>query len=320
MVAWVAVTVETAPEPGSTLAQQVGRRIDPRSPQDAQNLLEELILRSPAAAADVDTRVSITFDPKRSLERLPDLADQVAEVSRILVGMESALAECGVGVLGRATPAELSGIMRTAYDPVQRGEVNALLAAGDKEGADELLKWGESGPVSHDESWGEYHHDSGWSVTWSWHEAPRQQVQSNVLAPLLSPGRWPRRVTMLYRPLSAEAAARELENEVNAATIRELVRQKQGRDETARDRADNERAHQAAREEAIGAGVVRMSLYVTVTVTDLRDLPTACADIESRAARSKIRLRRLYASQAAGFAVTLPAGIHPAHAAGRGRK
>lgn len=320
MVAWVAVTVETAPEPGSTLAQQVGRRIDPRAPEDARALLEELVLRSPAAAADVDTRVSITFDPRRSLERLPDLADQVAEVSRVLVGMESALGECGVSVLGRSTAAELAGIMRTAYDPLQRGQVNALLAGGDAEGADELLRWGECGPVSHDEDWGEYHHDSGWSVSWSWYEAPRQQVHSNVLAPLFSPGRWPRRVTMLYRPLSAEAAARELENEVNAATIRDMVRQKQGRDETARDKADNERAHQAAREEAIGAGVVRMCMYVTVTVTNYADLATACADVESRAARCKIRLRRLYASQGAGFATTLPAGIHPSHATTRGRR
>ena len=66
--------------------------------------------------------------------------------------------------------------------------------------------------------------------------------------------------------------------------------------------------------------MVRKSLYVTVTVPDYDDLPTACADVESRAARSKIRLRRLYASQAAGFAVTLPAGIHPAHATNRGRR
>jgi hypothetical protein len=320
MVAWVAVTVETAPEPGSTLAQQVGRRIDPRSPVDAQQLLHELIMRSPAAAADVDTRVSITFDPKRSMEKLPDLADQVAEVSRLLVGLESTLAECGVGVLGRATAAELAGIMRTAYDPLARGEVNALLASGDDESAAQMLRWGESGPVAHDEDWNEYHHDSGWSVSWSWYEAPRQQVHSNVLAPLLSPGRWPRRVTLLYRPLSAEAAATELENEVNAATIRDMVRQKQGRDETARDKADNQRAHQAAREEASGAGVVRMCMYITVTVTDYDDLSTACADIESRAARSKIRLHRLYASQSAGFAATLPAGIHPSHATTRGRK
>jgi len=319
LVAWVAVTVETAPEPGSTLVQEVNRRIEPGSPQDAQELLRELVLCSPGASADVATRVSITFDPARSFERLPDLADQAAEVSRLLTGMESSLAECGVSVLGRASAAELAGIVRTAFDPLSRGDVNAMLAAGD-EGTAELLRWGDAGPVSHDEEWDAYHHDSGWSVTWGWFEPPRQQVTSNVLIRLLSPGRWPRRVTVLYRPLSAESAARELENEVNAATIRKMVRQKQGRDETARDSADQERAHQAAREEAVGAGVVRMTMYVTVTVTNPAELATACADVESRGQQSKIRLRRLYAGQAAGFATTLPAGIHPAHAATRGHK
>jgi hypothetical protein len=127
-------------------------------------------------------------------------------------------------------------------------------------------------------------------------------------------------VTLLYRPFSAASAARELENEVNASTIRTMMRQKQGRDETARDAADHQRARQAAREEAIGAGVVRMTMYVTVTVEDRADLPTACAEIEGRALQSKIRLRRAYGSQAAAFAVGLPAGVHPVHAAGRGRR
>jgi hypothetical protein len=63
-----------------------------------------------------------------------------------------------------------------------------------------------------------------------------------------------------------------------------------------------------------------MSMYLTVTVQDEQDLAAAVADIESRADQSKIRLRRLYGSQAAGFAATLPAGVHPAHLSTRGRR
>jgi len=51
-----------------------------------------------------------------------------------------------------------------------------------------------------------------------------------------------------------------------------------------------------------------MSLYGTATVTDPGPLAEAIADIESRADQSKIRLRRLYGGQAAGFATTLPTG------------
>ncbi|WP_206691311.1 SCO6880 family protein [Quadrisphaera sp. INWT6] len=324
LVAWVAVTVDTAPEPGSTLARNVASRLHPEAPADVLALLRELILRSPAAAADVDTRVSITFDPSRAGERLPDLADRTAEVARALTGMEAALGECGVTVLGRATAAELAGTVRTAFDPASRGDVNTLLddalPSSSGAGTCPLLAWGEAGPVAAEDSWGTYRHDSGTSVSWAWHEAPRQQVTANVLTRLLSPGRFPRRVTLLFRPLPAGAAARVLESQVNAAAFRDAYRRSQGRDATARDIADRERAVAAAREEALGAGVVLMSLYVTTTVLDGDDdtaLAAAIADTEARADQSKVRLRRLWGSQALGFATTLPAGLHPAHVAGR---
>ena len=98
---------------------------------------------------------------------------------------------------------------------------------------------------------------------------------------------------------------------VNAAAFRDALRAAQKRDENARDRADKERALRAAREEAAGAGVGLMSMFVTVTVLDEDELGRAVADIESRAEVAKIRLRRLWASQAAGFATTLPCGLCP---------
>src|SRR3954454_5170231 len=63
LVRAVAVTVESAPEPGTTLQDAVLPRIAPGAPADVQALMRELVARSPAASADVDTRVSITFDP-----------------------------------------------------------------------------------------------------------------------------------------------------------------------------------------------------------------------------------------------------------------
>ena len=63
-------------------------------------------------------------------------------------------------------------------------------------------------------------------------------------------------------------------------------------------------ARQAADEEARGAGVSLLGLYVTATVTDPALLPRATADTEAAAEASKIRLQRLYRSQAAGFTVS----------------
>jgi hypothetical protein len=307
-IRWVSVTVDTAPDPGSTLADHVAERLDPAAPVSARQLVHELVRRSPAAAADVDTTVSITFDPAASPAKPKDLPAAAAEFGRMLHGLTAALASCGVTVLGRCSAAELAGAVRTAFDPAARGEVSRLLQTGDPNG---LLTWADAGPIGAEESWDRYRHDSGVSVVWGWHEAPRQAVHADVLARLVAPGLYPKRVTLQYRPLSAGAAARTLEHEVNAAAFRAEVGRRQGRDATARDLADQERARRAAAEEAMGAGVSLVSLYAAVTVTDEADLPTAVADVEARAETAKIRLRRLYRSQAAGFAVTLPCGVCP---------
>ncbi|MFD0690943.1 SCO6880 family protein [Actinomadura fibrosa] len=307
-VRWVTVTVETAPEPGSTLADSVERAVVPAAPAAARAIMSELVRTAPSAAADVDTRVSITFDPRASPASPKDLVEAVAELGRTLDGLASRLGACGVSVLGRATAAEIAGAVRTAFDPHARGEVNRLLA---RPSSEEILSWGEAGPVAATEHTDRYEHDGGTSVTWAWHEPPRQNVRSDVLARLVAPGPFPKRVALQYRALPAAAASRVLQQEVNAAAFRAQFRRRIGRDETARDSWDAARARQAAVEEAMGAGVCLVSMYATVTVTDPADLRRAVAQVEASADSSKIRLRRLWGSQAAGFATTLPCGICP---------
>ena len=65
-------------------------------------------------------------------------------------------------------------------------------------------------------------------------------------------------------------------------------------------------------------GVVLFTAYVTTTVDGGQDLDEAVADVEARADQSKLRLRRLHGSQAAGFAATLPCGVLPGLLAARG--
>ena len=66
MVRHVTVTIDTAPEPGTSLANSVAAALDPASPLAARQIMGQLVESAPAAAADVDTRVSISFDPKLS--------------------------------------------------------------------------------------------------------------------------------------------------------------------------------------------------------------------------------------------------------------
>jgi len=319
-VRWVSVVVESAPESGTALRDQVEARSDPTSPADARTLLRELVQRSPAAAATVSTWVCATIDPSALEGRRSPRGTAAAtggggthhlpDLDRFLSGLESSLSGCGVTVLGRASSTELLDVVSDAYDPASRGRRAAVVPAT-RRAPSRTRTWEDSAPVAVEESWDHLRHDSGCSVSWGWREAPRALVTSDVLSRLHSPGRHPRRVALLYRPLPAADAARLLESEVNAADFRDAMRRAQKRDETARDVADREQARKAAREEASGAGVVLVSIYVTTTVTDPTQLPDAVAEVESRADQSRIRLRRLYGGQAVGFATTLPLGLHP---------
>jgi hypothetical protein len=316
-VRWVTVTVETAPEHGTTLADTVAAEISPDAPEAARQIITAVAAASPDAAAHTTIHVSITYDPRADPARPGDLTAAAAAVTRSLHGLMTALSTCGVTVDGLATAADLAAAVRVAYDPASRGEVARLMAAEGSGRAAESLTWLDAGPVGAHELADAYLHDSGISITWAWHEAPRQNVTSTVLARLTGPGPWPKRVTLQYRPFSAAAATRAIEQEVNAAGFRAAYKSRTGRDATARDNYDHSRAAQAAMEEAAGAGVGLMGLYVTVTATDADHLPQAAASVEAAAEGCRIRLRRMYHSQAAGFATTLPCGICPPALSGR---
>lgn len=57
-VAWVNVTVDTAPDPGSALEDYVATRTDPNSPAPARELMSTLVRTSPAATAHVAPRLT----------------------------------------------------------------------------------------------------------------------------------------------------------------------------------------------------------------------------------------------------------------------
>lgn len=313
----VAVTVDTAPG-GVADSEYLRSRIAPDAPPVARRLLEELVALTPSTSAQTDTRVTITLDPARAAPRPVDLLASVAEVTRWLPGLEAGLAQCGVGVLGRESVSGLAARIRGAFDPVSRDEI-ARQGGAHAGAADQLRHWSQAGPVSATETWDAYRHDSGSSVSWALLEAPRQAVSARVLVPLLAPGPYPRRVSLLYLPHPADQAAARVESEIHAGQLRKAWTQRTRRAETQRERDDHDRAVQAAREEAEGAGVGRLTVYVTTTVTDPGQLPAAVADVEQRAGAAKLRLRRMWGAQQAGFAAGLGLGVNPTELAGRSR-
>lgn len=294
-----AVTLDLVPEAGTRLADHVAARKDPDAPQLARQVLDQLVASAPRGTSQVRARLTLSVDPAiGGKPRSP--ADAAAEVARVLGGLPVTAA--GAEVLRRAAPADLLQIVRTAFDPAAASEPTAAFAA---------LDWADAGPLVSDDQRDHYEHEGAYSVSFVLLAAPRQRVAHDVLFPLCKPGRFARRVTIMYRTLSRDEAGAMLEREANVAAARDYARKKSKRDPTARENADRDRTLRAARQEAHGAGLVQFALYVTTTVTDLDDLPEARREIERAAGDSKLKLRVARGGQAAAFAAGLPVGIFP---------
>ena len=308
---WVTVTVDTAPDPGSTLTGQVAAAIDTSAPRAALEILDQLVATAPAAAADVDTRVSITFDPAAFPAQPRDIAEAVTETGQMLSGLESALGACGVSVLGRARAVRHR---RDRADRVRPGGARARSTGCSppaiSPGLGGTAELGQRRPGRRGGTLGllpaRQRHLGDLGVAGS---APAERHLRRAGPPPRARAPTPSGSPSSTGRCPPPRPPRTLDNEVRAAEFRHEYSRRTRRDVTARDAHDHARARQAADEEARGAGVSLLGLYVTVTVTDPAQLPRAVADTEAAADASKIRLQRLYRSQAAGFTATLPCGI-----------
>lgn len=312
-IAFVTVTVETSPTPGNTLRHTITHRLSPTAPADCRALMTTLTDTAPAAAMQVETRISLVFDlrawdaqlarrdRRRGVQACLPLLD--ASVQHLTAG----LAGCGLRVLGPMSPARLAGAVRAAFDPASAAgvEVALLLGRGD------VPDWEHAGPAAAREHRDTYLHDSGVSASFVWAQAPRQLVTSRVLDPLMRPGTARKRVTVTYQPTPAthalDAATRQVRRRLLARMVAALP--VIGRAATAQDDRDEAAADQATREVAAGAGWIAATLTATVTAPDQTALRAAVADLEQTAGASQVRLRRLYELQAAGFYAGLPAGL-----------
>jgi hypothetical protein len=144
MIRWVSVTADTAPEPGTALADAVAAAADPRAPKAARDILARLAETAPATAAGVDTRMSLTFDPAASPARPRPLQEAAAEVGRVLHGLQVQLGSCGLTVTGRARTVDIAAAVRVAFDPAARPEASRVIATSADD--DPRLAWETAGP------------------------------------------------------------------------------------------------------------------------------------------------------------------------------
>ncbi|MFD8145172.1 SCO6880 family protein [Streptomyces sp. NPDC059708] len=295
------VTIQITPGAGEALGDDVKARQDPAAPQLAKQVIAELVRTTPHATASVASWMSVTVDPAASANPPADLAEQVAETLKVVDSLD--LSGTGTDIERRATDVDLRRLVRSAYDP-------AVFNARDADFED--LSWAECGPQAADDGWEEYAHDGGVSVSWVLREMPRRPIAYSVLLPLLAPGRFQRRITLAYRVLDPYEGEAVLEREISNAHQREqATAEVKGRSKWSQ-RADTQRAEQAAAQMAGGAQVVDWTLMVTLTARDAARLPAARQELE-RAVKAMrgIRMRPAYGAQAAVFAAGIPLGYNP---------
>lgn len=311
MISSVVFTVESSPTGGVNQREYILDRIDPDSPQIAQNIMRSIVSRSRSSTADVSTLVTINFDPSKASPAPRTLLEGASEVVRWLPGIESALGAAGATVTGRATAPFIVRRVRAAFDPAIR-----MFLSDDESTEDEMLRWRDAGPLRTDtnKSTDVYKHDSGYSVSWVMQDTPSGIVRQHILLPLVSPGKYYRRFSMIYRPSPASEAAEIVEREITGGTVRRIFNQKTKKDETQRDHDDRVRARRAAQQESMGAGIGQFTMYLTTTVRNEETLAAACADVEERYGNAKLRFRRARGAQAATFAASLGLGIDPTSA------
>jgi len=299
----VQVVVESAPDSGVRLRQEVYGHLAPGAHPLAVAVMREAVEAAPAGSASITCRVALTWSMASRTEggKKRTVEEMALEIGQRIPSLASGLAPTGAGPARAMTVAEVAAAVRIAYDPA----VAKLVEGVGAEAAE--IGWEDAGPAGAQEAWDRYRHDGATSVSWVMTEAPRGQVFSSVLANLLAPhpdiAR--KRVALVFRPYDTAAAVRVVESDrrdaIFAASGRRVGR--------ARDALSLKAAERSAEEEATGAGVVRFGMVVTATVTDPEALGLAASAVGTLATTARIRLRRAVGAQSATFAASLPLGL-----------
>jgi hypothetical protein len=304
------VTVETAPDSGYRLRNEVEMNIDDDAPDVAKEMLREVINTYPEGSATVRAWITLTFNATmRAGSRKREPEEVAKDIASRLTHLSQRLQTTGAGVARPMSAQELCEVVRVAYDPPAALVIDEAHAAGHPV----ELTWGEVGPSAAQTNWDNYRHEGAWSVSWTMSGAPRGSVHANVLSNLLAPHADVdrKRVTMLYRPMDAARAAQVVERDQNNSNVRITSSNRP----SARALVDARAAVQSAEEEARGAGLVNFGLIVTATVNGLERLPEAVAAIELTSGAARLLLRRAYGAQDTAFAASLPIGlVLPKHA------
>ncbi|MGW6979598.1 SCO6880 family protein [Streptomyces sp. NPDC054932] len=313
----IAVHQRCLPDDGAALASWTARHVTSDAPAAAVTALAELMDGAGPAAATRETYLTVTLSSARARLAIKGAGGGQTGAAAVLVrelhAMGQALSTASLQVTEWLPPRKVAATVRTAYDPEAQQMLatrNAAAQAPDWTGTAPGVDVDLAGPAATETVWGVYRHDGAWSVSYQVRTWPQAEVYATILQPLMRPRQNARRaMTLLYEPIGPRRARQELARDKAKRSSARHLRAKSGRDESEDERREEAIARQQDVARASGQGVMRMTAVLTVTVTELGELETACAELQADAAASGLEVRRMWGAQDTGFATgALPLG------------
>lgn len=196
-------------------------------------------------------------------------------------------------------PGDLAMILRSAYDPAV---ASALEHHGDL-GRDLAT----AGPVAVAESWSNLRSDSAHHCVLWISEWPRSLVFPGFLAPVLLSSGVRRTFSLLYTPMRAAQAARDIRKKKTEYISDAAQRQRIGKIEDAQQTAEYHDVLQQEGDLTAGHGILRSTGLIAISAPDPVELERAVSATEQAAIQASCETRRLWGQQAQAFvAAALP--------------
>lgn len=258
----------------------------------------ELIDRAGPAGERHASTVSIALDMKTAGRAIRaaggGMRGAAAVLRQEMTTITAALRAADLAPSTWLEPGDLAVILRSAYDP----QVAATLERHGDLGRDLAT----AGPVAVTETWSHLRSDSAHHCVLWISEWPRSLVYPGFLSSVLLSSGARRTFTLLYTPMRADHAARDIRKRKTEHVSDAAQRQRMGQIEDAQQDAEY---HDVLRQEAdltAGHGVLRATGFITVSATTPDELEQAVAAIEQAAIQASCETRRLWGQQAQAFA------------------
>lgn len=296
-IANIQILERTLPDSGKGLAEWWSRH-GLHGESWVSTTYDELIGRAGPAGERHASTVSLSLDMKAAARPIRAAGGGIrggaAVLRQDMATLSAALHSADLAPLSWLEPGDLALILRTAYDP---GVAGALERHGDL--GRELAT---AGPVAVTERWGTMRSDSAHHCVLWISEWPRSLVFPGFLAPLLLTSGVRRTFSLLYTPIRADQAARDIRKMKTEYISDAAQRQRIGQIEDAQQAAEYEDVLQQEADLTAGHGILRATGLIAVSADDPDELERAVATIEQAAIQASCETRRLWGQQAQGFA------------------